>query len=1850
MASYMKRRLEMMGEKLLEEMSVCQGLVPKLQKGQLLSAVEKTSIEKLRASTTRLKDEIRHYAVQHKDPSSEEMDSAIGNFTAWQIHAEDLLLELGVGRCLDSGEGNGPIVGTSSTPNAVTTMQTTSRLPKLELPIFNGNVLEWHEYWSQFEASIDGRTDLRDVDKLTYLQRTVEGKAKELIAGLATTNETYKIAVDALMDEYGEEGILIDAHYLALFGIQAADSGKGDNKRVLTDIDRHLRVLNAMGENTGHNNALRAMIINKFSTDVRRNLRMKLTPTKASVQQIIDALKIIIKALDNDQMESFKSTDANATKTKNTTFTTEMLYSHNDKYGPPPQSSRKRDPKFKDRLAIKKSKTDFGDTQSQLTHRLRFNQGKSQSKLPSSREQLKDSNRMSKNNRTSVKVESPGKKDRDLTCIFCRGEHIHENCYRFKTLEERKTQLKGRCFRCLREGHSAKECQDTSITCVHCGKQAHHNRCLCPKICAKGGTVALFSHLDVDTLLQTAVVSIQDCKGDMVSARLLFDSGSQRSYVHSTLQKKLNLPTLETTCLTVFTFGSTNPKSIQAELVSLPIMIKGRVLEVLAYVVPSTTGKIPSNRDLKVKLRDEFHSLDWAEDREMDSNADVIIGNDYYYKFVLPNITEIAENLYIVKTVLGWIPSGSFKNIGSAEYQLSVLTYVERGCICGTEDVFIRPDPAITRDDNIKMLWELETIGVTDSPKVVQDEQIIEYFNKTTTYINNRYYVKWPWVEFPPHLSKNFGLAMGRLQSLLKRLDHQQRRQYNDVLEEQLDKGIIEIVCDPESPASHPIHYLPHHCVIQEQKSTKLRIVYDASAKIKGQCSLNELLYKGPLMLEDLCTLLLKFRINNIGIVADVEKAFLQVGLQEEDRDVTRFLWVKNVDGMPCDGNLIHLRFCRVPFGIISSPFLLAATIRHHLLCKETKYARQLADCLYVDNLVTGVDNQNHARDLYHTAKRSLDELSMNLRGWNSNDKNFLATLPQSQRDMNKVVSVLGLKWDTVADSLQLAFTESKLERPVTTKRQALRIIASVFDPCGFVSPLTLPTRVFLQNLWKKGLNWDTKLSPDQQSAWNKCVCYLEQIPRFMTPRRYTLAGPFVQPYDLHCFTDASQDAYVAVLYVRAQLADHYEGSFVISKSRVTPLQRKEGLTIPKLELLAVIIGTRLITYVRKALDLSSTTTYLWTDSQAVLGWLQTDRLLPPWVSRRVGEIHKTPNVRFRYVPSALNPADIATRPLEQNGIPDAWLAGPDFLRHPVHQWPTQYQCTPIDTTSDSNDTQLGPNCDVGDHVVTQMLLNTTDNSLDLVLPTHGVVLPLPTILTLQRQHFPDEVSRKMTNLTRSLGIVIDHDGVLRCKGRYQNAAVPFEQRCPILLPKESDVTSWIIKRVHTDNYHIGVSHTLSLLRHHYWVPQGRQVVSKVLKRCPECVKYGGGPFRLPNMPDLPRERINYSSPFTYTGLDYLGPLIVTERGMLKKRWVCLFTCMAVRAVHLEVIENLSAEEFILCLRRFVSTRGAPKMILSDNATQFKLTAAVLATPIVQRNGIEWRFITELSPWKGGLYERLVALVKHCLHRTLDKSLLNDSQMRTVMKEIEGTLNTRPLTTVGPDHEQVLTPSHFLRTCGPPELQPPEGESARFPTDIQQQVVAGWKHTNTLLREFQRMFVNQYLLGLRERHHPSLKQPRVLSPKEPCLGDIVQIKGDTHNRALWKVGKITALRASSDGEIRSAQVTLDNGTVLQRSLGHLYPLEMQISSSDGSDNTPTGAGSVTVETHTHSPDPPPDTHLDLRQIVPQPIHASPQNQDLETPSHSGRPRRTAAHQARHRIRQWTSNLFSLATLGSASSQ
>ena len=278
-----------------------------------------------------------------------------------------------------------------------------------------------------------------------------------------------------------------------------------------------------------------------------------------------------------------------------------------------------------------------------------------------------------------------------------------------------------------------------------------------------------------------------------------------------------------------------------------------------------------------------------------------------------------------------------------------------------------------------------------------------------------------------------------------------------------------------------------------------MRIVYDASAKISSKAlSLNDCLHTGPNLIQRLQNMLLAFRSHKIAFTADIEKAFLQIELNTQDRDATRFVWLKDVDKSTNNpDNLVVYRFCRVLFGAAPSPYLLNATIQHHLTKQGDWISEDLQRSIYMDNVVTGTDTEPEALQYYTSSRNCFQKAGMNLRQWTSNSPALNRQAHDDGVYAEPMVKVLGLNWNTKTDTLSLSSTKLIKQTNSTekvSKRSVLSLSSKLYDPLGFVEPVTVKVKIMMHELWQHNLKWDKELPESFKENWVKWLKELQNL------------------------------------------------------------------------------------------------------------------------------------------------------------------------------------------------------------------------------------------------------------------------------------------------------------------------------------------------------------------------------------------------------------------------------------------------------------------------------------------------------------------------------------------------------------------------------------------------------------------------------------------------------------------------------------------------------------------------------------------------------------------------------------
>ncbi|XP_070855166.1 uncharacterized protein [Drosophila suzukii] len=641
---------------------------------------------------------------------------------------------------------------------------------------------------------------------------------------------------------------------------------------------------------------------------------------------------------------------------------------------------------------------------------------------------------------------------------------------------------------------------------------------------------------------------------------------------------------------------------------------------------------------------------------------------------------------------------------------------------------------------------------------------------------------------------------------------------------------------------------------------------------------------------------------------------------------------------------------------------------------------------------------------------------------------------------------------------------------------------------------------------------------------------------------------------------------------------DNVMVSFVCAKTKCAPMRT---MSIPRLELQAAVLGTRLMNTVQEEHSVDISETVLWTDSKTVLRWIgSTHRRYKQFVGNRVAEILESSKVsQWRWVPTADNAADDATRSQNKADLsPESrWLSGPAFLRQPASGWPAPEEGTKRVPDAPDEEEMPGEFALVAaDEFATPFqrfssfsrLVRTTAwvsrfarwcrkqrSEIEEYGLTASECEATENLLVRQAQleSFPDEMRSAgcgkdvaSSSEIRGLAPYVDEHGVLRVYGRVDAAlCMPYSARRPVILSHRHSLTDLIVRHFHAQMKHQNVDATIAQIRTRFWVTKMRRVLKEVISSCNECKLQRTRP--MPSiMGPLPEDRLEAGGwPFKYTGLDYFGPLLVTVSRHREKRWVALFTCLTTRAIHLELAHDLSTDSCIIAMRNFVCRRGPVHRLRSDNGKNFvgadreaKRFGDVFETERIQSElssrSIEWGFNCPSNPSEGGVWERMVQCVKRVLRHTLKEVAPRDHVLESFLIEAENVVNSRPLThlPVDADQEAPLTPNDLLK--GAANLPNTPGLDAELPKEGSTR--KQWRIARMLRDRFWRRWVLEYLPTL-------VRREKWCRRTEPIRqGDMVFVCDPALPRREWRKGIVEEVYSGADGVVRRATVRVnDNG-------------------------------------------------------------------------------------------------------------
>ncbi|XP_062533726.1 uncharacterized protein LOC134202744 [Armigeres subalbatus] len=1321
-----------------------------------------------------------------------------------------------------------------------------------------------------------------------------------------------------------------------------------------------------------------------------------------------------------------------------------------------------------------------------------------------------------------------------IKCVVCTDSHLLYQCPQFLKLpvSERDGLLRSHslCRNCFRRGHQARDC-NSKFTCRQC--RGKHHTLVCfkgkaddkrssnttesttntvesaeeptnTKVVNVAATTSAISNAATGSptgvLLLTAIVLLKDEGGNIVHARALLDSASECNLITKQMRNQLSVKEDPSTVQVVGIHGTSNKVHGKVS-VTVRSRNSNFAQDMEFYVMPKITAQ-PGMASVNPNDWNLLAGIELADPNfAISKPIDLVLGAEFFFDlFVSGRRMSIGEKLpLLIDSVFGWIATGRFP-------MDSPITTV----LC---------DVAVSShlDKLIERFWEYEEIGLENSMSP-DEAKCEEYFTQTIQrQSSGRYSVSLPRKdELLRNLGDSKASAERRFLQIERRLnrDSSLREQYVSFMAEYEALGHMSRVAEVDIGTGRC--YLPHHPVVKEgSTTTRVRVVFDASARTDTGLSLNDCLYSGPIIQRDIRSIILRSRFRPIMLVADVEKMFRQVDICPEDRQLQSILWRSSPD-LP----LATFQLNTVTYGTKPAPFLATRTLVQLATDEATRFplaAAAVKEDFYIDDAITGADDPATAKELRIQLVDMLSSGGFKLRKFASNCSAVLEGLPSEDLslqaeegiylDPDPMVKTLGLIWMPPTDEFRFHFKAPPLPEFPLTKRKIFSIIASLFDPLGFVGAVLTRAKLIMQLSWQllddngQKLSWNSSMPYKIEADFRK---FYQQIPLLNELRIERLVIiPQARHIQLHIFSDASERAFGACVYVRTEDASgRTKVALLLSKSRVAPLKTQ---TIPRLELRAATLAAEMYSQFKDSMDF-----FFWTDSEIVLRWCAaTPSTWTTFVANRVAKIQRlTENCHWYHVPGEKNPADLISRGISPEEILQNQLWWEvDWLQAGVEYWPKQkvFMASGIEEER------------------RRVVLSTRESDLSFIA---------------------DYIARYSTYTT-----MVRH---LAWWYRYlHNLQVKREDRQfgPLTAVDLLCAETTIIQRVQREMF-----------------PTELKAISKgegVSRRSPLRWYY---PFVSNEETwEIGRdETSNYSSVHgrtTYTksctsktifdnGVDYFGPIYVRPgyRRTPVKAYVAVFVCFSTKAVHLELATDLSTACFIQALRRFISRRGKCAKLFSDNGTNFvgarnameKLLQNLRSreyNEAVSRwcadEGMQWSFIPPGAPHFGGLWESAVRSTKVHLLKVLGETAVSYEDMTTLLAQVECCLNSRPLTPLSddPNDLEALTPGHFLVTTSLQAI--PEEDLTNIPTGrlqhrelIQQCLQFYWKRWRS-----------EYLTMLQARM--KWWQPA----KEIKIGSLVVIRDENQPPTRWRMARIHAVHPGDDNVVRVVTLKTVDGFI-----------------------------------------------------------------------------------------------------------
>lgn len=1613
----------------------------------------------------------------------------------------------------------------------------TVKLPTMSLPDFDGTPDSWVSFKDLFEAVIHKHPSMSDIEKFNYLVAHFKPKGVNILSQYSLSSDMYADAWNAVCHRYDDKRKIAARHFSGMIATEAMSKNSAiELRQVIDSFESSLSALDKVG--------------------------FKLSPDNDFAHAII--VHMVMQCLHGDlKLEWFKHIkDANPTWTCLRDFLVAHWRSLEDAQGATKTSKTKTEkpatPSKTGRVHAAVESTGIATTKE--TQCVVCNQGhfihkctQFQSMSPESRRQVVMELKLCRN------CLAQGHRQKDcksrFACRECKARHhtlLHVDT-------EKKEPSAPRLDTAPSNGQqeTVKKFQSYQMDAKP-STSGHVNA-------ASGGSFHAVNHR-TQTILPTVMVKIKDSQGNWKQCRALLDSGSDIHFITKECFDRLGLKSY------------THPMQVKG--ISERMTVCDQCTEAQLYsnygpfnplvgmmVMPDLVGVLPCTKvdTRRINLPSSCFLADPLYHQP--GPIDILIGSDVYYQSLLDGKHELDGGTILVETKFGWTVVAKVPIARSQSTFLCGFSYLVKAT--GSEV-----------DDNINKFLKADEFDVPIVTASPEQRFCEELFQQTTTKeVDGRFMVTMPFKSNPTALGTNFDNA--KKMFFIQEARRQKDPLYNDLYVEYMRDYLgTKHMTEVSSARTSAAHYLPHHGVLKmSSTSTKLRPVFNASKSTESGISLNDILCVGPTVQPDSFDVLSRFREHRFVLIADITKMYRQIWVDKSQRDFLRILWREN-----SSEPLRHYQLNTVTFGTSCAPSIATRCIVQAAMDNETQNpaaSAAIRNCFYVDDLNYGTDDIAEGLQVRESIRKTFLDIGMTLCKFASNEPQLLANLPEnllnsSAEDPNSLTRTLGIGFDTKADEFFYAFKTPKVTE--LTRASVLSQIASLYDPIGWIGPVVLSAKLIMKAIVMHNVGWSEKLPEGLAQNWQSFHSKIHFLSNVRIPRQCYITNHRI--IEIHGFSDASIQAYGAVIYARSiDGLGSIQTSLLTSKSRVAPKNQK---TLARLELCGMTLLAQLVHRMRAVFAKPITSITLWSDSTIGIHWIALEpHNLSTFVGNRTAVVRElTHELTWKHIRGPDNPADIISRGLQPEEVKDCrlWWEGPEFFTRPQSEWPESI------LTINENDPELQSEIKKSLLVVHPLdqlshLIDARFSSVRKLFNTFAYIIRMVTrrpqrtrgpltvdelnnaesvvIRLVQKLHFAEDykllAQQKESQMAQavnkrsrlsSLSPYIDEVGIMRVRGRLAACRQFAElQKHPIILPN-CHFSTCLIRQIHTDMLHSNHQATFGYVREYYWVLHAKNVIRKVIHECITCFR-AQPPSTTQLMSDLPSSRVNMTPPFTYTAVDYTGHYLVKfNRGRMiapTKCYISIFRCMCTGSIHIELVSDLSTKAFVAALDRFFSRRGNCLSVFSDNGTCFEGCDNHLRVVVEQHNSaaedhckirhIQWTFTTPRAPHAGGVYEIAVKLVKHHVRRVIGDSLFTFEEFQTVLCKIEAILNSRPLTPLSnnPDDLSVLTPGHFL--IGRPLCAIPQQKFL----NVRLSYVKRWERVQQAQQLFWSLWYRDYL------HEKQLRPQDFREERKVDIGSLVLMNDSNLPPLKWQLGRIVKLYTGRDGVVRSVRLRTAHG-------------------------------------------------------------------------------------------------------------